>query len=137
VISAAGATRPRYFLRMRDMTADEQRVLLRQHGWIPIGELGEGGGARVFRVVSGQTADRFVRPLLCPMDREKAVPLAHEMAQIIGEIVSGDAPAVAAAKVAKLGDFRTRREIEILRDTRHPNLIRMLDHDKVTRLVGT
>ena len=116
---------------MPDIDERAQRTMLEDHGWIPVGKpLGEGGGARVFKVVSADATTRFVAPLLCPSDIDKARPLAQDMAQTIAEIADGTQRVIAAGKVAKEEEHRTKREIEILRDVQHPNLIRMIDYDK-------
>ncbi len=73
---------------------------------------------------------RFVAPLLVGPDTHKAQALALDMALTIAEIADGTQPVIAAGKVAKEEEDRTKREIEILRDVQHPNLIRMIDHDK-------
>src|SRR4051812_38528261 len=108
---------------MSEMDVDEQKELLRQNGWIAIGEkpLGEGGGARVFKVVSSEVATRFVNPLLCPPYSDNAKPLSLEMAQTIAEIAEGEVTTIAAGKVARIVGHRMKREIEILRDVQHPN----------------
>jgi serine/threonine protein kinase len=115
-------------------TSEEgQREVLRQGGWIPLTgpALGEGGGARVFKAIKMAVVSRLMGPLMTPWnDRDVANKNSILLAELIGDAVAGRETVLAAGKVARRPDHRLKREIEILRDVQHPNLIRMLDHDK-------
>ena len=115
------------------MTEAEQWELLKRTApWEPIEKLAEGGGARVFKVVSGALVQKIM-PLMMPpwSDRDRALKNAPQLLQLLSEIADGSEVVVAAAKVAKrVEDRLTKREIDILRDVKHPNMIRMFDYDK-------
>lgn len=114
-----------------EMTEVDQRKTLEQNGWVPTGQpLGEGGGARVFKVVPMGMIHRIAETFLLPADMDTARKRALPAAELIAGAVSGDETLVAAGKVTKHPDERLKREIEILADVQHPHLIRMLAHDK-------
>jgi serine/threonine protein kinase len=115
-----------------ELDEESQRKLLRMNGWIPIGTFGQGGGARVFKVVAMDSVTRLSEPLVTATthDREKAWTQALSLAQIITEIIEGTQTVIAAGKVTTRDkDFRMKREIETLRDVQHPNLIRLLKYN--------
>jgi serine/threonine protein kinase len=114
-----------------EVTEADQRKMLEQNGWVPTGApLGEGGGARVFKVVPMAMIQRIAETFLLPADMDTAKKRALPAAELIAGAVSGGEILVAAGKVTKHPDERLKREIEILADVQHPHLIRMLAHDK-------
>lgn len=107
------------------------REVLRVNGWIALNPLGEGGGAYVFKVINRNVVTRLENPLRTPWDnREAARVNAQLVAELLADILDGTETVAAAGKVAKNPDHRMKREIEILRDVQHPNLIRMLAYDQ-------
>lgn len=118
-----------------ELTEAQQREILRNAGWFPVsGEpLGGGGGARVFRVVRNVTMYKVDAVLNGPGDRDKVQARAIEAAALLADVANGTERLVAAAKVGKHPDHLLKREIGILRDVQHRNLIQMLDHDKTEK----
>jgi serine/threonine protein kinase len=114
------------------MDESVQREILRRNGWLPIGApLGIGGGARVFKVVSKPTIDRLTGALQVNWrDRHEAKQHESELAEAIASIADNTESVIAAGKVAHKTDWRSEREIRILRDVQHPNLIRALGYDE-------
>ena len=62
-------------------------------------------------------------------DNDKLRATATGLLHFISDLGDGAEIGVAAGKVATRPDHRIKREIEVLRDVQHPNLISMLGHD--------
>jgi serine/threonine protein kinase len=117
---------------MTQFTEDEQKKLLESRGgWIPVSELGVGGGARVFKVIHIQTVNRLNAAIHPPSpDTVHARNRAVENAVLIDELATGEVKLFAAAKVSLKKDHRMVREIRTLQDVKHPNLIKLIAHDE-------
>lgn len=83
----------------------------------------------MFKVASRATVTRLHEQLSESKRRTDQGPTAG-LLHMLSDLADGVAIGVAAAKVAKRRDHRVKREIEILRDVQHPNLIEMLSHDQ-------
>jgi serine/threonine protein kinase len=65
-------------------------------------------------------------------DRDGARKNAQTIAHFVSDVVDGTEIVVAAGKVSREPDDRMKREIDVLREVKHPNLISMIGYDTGT-----
>ena len=111
--------------------AAQELILEKESRWTPVGEpLGEGGGARVFRVIAKEVVNELKPAMRAENTAAVMKANAQKLIEIVGSLVAGERVGLAAAKVVRFDDPRTRREIALLHEVRHPRLLRLVDYDE-------
>jgi serine/threonine protein kinase len=99
-------------------------------GWRvpPSDPLGGGGGGVVYRCVRASLVDEMARGF-CATKIVDARITAQAVLEKLDQHLLREHDALGAIKIAKNSDHRLRREIKAMKAVRHPNLIRVFDHD--------
>jgi|CXWL01.1.fsa_nt_gi serine/threonine protein kinase len=112
---------------------------IREHGWVPLEQIGEGGGARVFLCAQAELVHAFNHLLAdasAPIrDSTKDLKFCTRLVRMLALSLVSKGNALAALKIPKDHDDsktceRLKREIVAMREVPHPSLIRLIDFDQ-------
>ena len=112
---------------------------IQKRGWVPLDQIGEGGGARVFLCAQAELVQAFNNLLTDASgpirDPKKDLDICTRLVRTLSNSLVSKRDALAALKIPKaLDDNKTRerlkREITAMQEVVHPSLIRLMDFDR-------
>jgi len=123
---------------MRTVVPEPINSRVQQEGWIPLEQLGEGGGGKVFLCVNAELIKMFQEFMRHsgPVSNtpERAFEICSRMVRGLDRSLVDERIALAALKIPKELDVpatreRLKREIAAMQAISHPSLIRLLGSD--------
>ena len=118
---------------------EPMNIRIRKRGWIPLDQIGEGGGARVFLCAQAELVQAFNNLLTDASgpirDPKKDLDICTRLVRTLSNSLVSKRDALTALKIPKaLDDNKTRerlkREIIAMQEVMHPSLIRLMDFDR-------
>ena len=112
---------------------------IQKRGWVPLDQIGEGGGARVFLCAQAEVVQAFNDILTdasgTVRDPRKDLETCTRLVRTLTISLVSKRNALAALKIPKALDSdntreRLKREIKAMGEVLHPSLIRLMDFDQ-------